>query len=40
LVKEAGGNINDIDFSFKEEIKVRAASNTINEKMLEKLDNF
>ena len=30
----------DLDFSFTEEIKIRAASNTINEKMLEKLDNF
>ena len=40
LVKEAGGKINDIDFSNIEEIKMRAASNSINEKMLEKLDNF
>ena len=40
LVKEAGGQINDIDFSNIEKIKIRAASNSINEKMLEKLDNF
>ena len=40
LVKEAGGKINDIDFSNIEEIKMRAASNSINEKMLEKIDNF
>ena len=40
MVKEAGGKINDIDFSFTDEIKMRAASNRINEKMLEKLDNF
>ena len=40
LVKEAGGKINDIDFSNIEKIKMRAASNSINEKMLEKLDNF
>ena len=40
LVKEAGGKINDIDFSNIEKIKIRAASNSINEKMLEKLDNF
>ncbi len=40
LVKEAGGKINDIDFSKIEEIKMRASSNSINEKMLEKLNNF
>ena len=40
LVKEAGGRINDIDFSNIEEIKIKAASNTIYEKMLEKLNNF
>ncbi len=40
LVKEAGGKINDIDFSNIEKIKMRAASNSINEKMLEKIDNF
>ena len=40
LVKEAGGKINDIDFSNIEEIKIKAASNTIYEKMLEKLNNF
>jgi len=40
LIKEAGGKINDIDFSYIDKIKIRAASNSINEKMLEKLDNF
>ena len=40
LVKEAGGKINDIDFSNIEEIKIKAGSNTIYEKMLEKLNNF
>ncbi len=40
LVKEAGGRINDIDFSNIEEIKIKAASSTIYEKMLEKLNNF
>ena len=40
LVNEAGGSINDIDFSNIEKIKIKAASNTIYEKMLEKLNNF
>ena len=40
LIKEAGGKINDIDFSYIDKIKIRAASNSINKKMLEKLDNF
>ena len=40
LVKEAGGKTNNIDFSKIEEIKMRASSNSINEKMLEKLNNF
>ena len=40
LVKEAGGIVNEIDLSQKKNIKVTAASSTINEKMLEKLANF
>ena len=40
LVKEAGGIINEIDISQNKNIKVTAASSTINEKMLEKLTNF
>ena len=40
LVIEAGGKINDIDFSKIEKIKIRASNNSINEKMLEKLGKF
>ena len=40
LIKESGGKINEIDLSKIDEIKIRAASNTIYEKMLEKLNNF
>ena len=40
LVSEAGGKINDIDFSKIEKIKIRASNNSINEKMLEKLGKF
>jgi len=40
LVKEAGGIVNEIDISQNKNIKVTAASSTINEKMLEKLTNF
>ena len=40
LINEAGGKINEIDFSNIEEIKIRAASNSIYEKMLENLSNF
>ena len=40
LIKEAGGLINEIDLSINENIKVIASSSDINEKMLEKLNNF
>ena len=40
LVKEAGGIVNEIDISQNKNIKITAASSTINEKMLEKLTNF
>ena len=40
ILKEAGGTINEIDLSQNENIKIRASSMTINEKMLEKLKNF
>jgi len=40
LVNEAGGIINNIDLSKKNNIEVLAASTNINEKMLEKLNKF
>ena len=40
IVKEAGGRINDIDFSKIENIQLKASSNNIYDKMLEKLKNF
>jgi len=40
LIKEAGGLINQIDLSINENLKVIASSTDINEKMLEKLNNF
>ena len=40
IIKEAGGTVNDLDLSQIENIKIIASSNTINEKMLEKLTNF
>jgi len=40
IVKEAGGKINDIDYSSNEVIKLLVGSNTIYEKMLESLNNF
>ena len=40
LVKEAGGLINEIDLSQNKSIKIRASSMAINDKMLEKLENF
>ena len=40
IVKEAGGKINDIKYSFDKEIKILAGSNSIYDKMLEKLNNF
>ena len=40
ILKEAGGMINEIDLSQNENIKIRASSMAINDKMLEKLNNF
>jgi len=40
IVKEAGGAINEINLSENNNIKIRASSTAINEKMLEKLTNF
>ncbi len=40
IVKEAGGKINEINLSENDNIKIRASSTAINEKMLEKLRNF
>ena len=40
IIKEAGGKINDIDYSSSEVIKVLAGSNSIYDKMLENLNNF
>ena len=40
IVKEAGGTVNDLDLSQIENLKIRASSNAIYEKMLEKLSNF
>ncbi len=40
IVEEAGGKVNNINYSDKEQLKVLASSNVIYEKMLENLDNF
>ena len=40
IVKAAGGTINEINLSKNDNIKIRASSTAINEKMLEKLKNF
>jgi myo-inositol-1(or 4)-monophosphatase len=40
ILKEAGGMINDIDPSKNKKIKIKASSEAINGKMLEKLKNF
>jgi myo-inositol-1(or 4)-monophosphatase len=40
IIKEAGGIINQIDLSQNTNIKIRASSTAINEKMLDKLNNF
>jgi myo-inositol-1(or 4)-monophosphatase len=40
IVKEAGGMVNTINLSKNDNIKIRASSSVINEKMLAKLDNF
>ena len=40
IVEEAGGKINNINYSLNEVIKVLAGSNSIYDKMLENLNNF
>ena len=40
LVKEAGGNINEIDLSNTKNINIIASSANISTKLIEKLDNF
>ncbi len=40
IVKEAGGIVNEIDLSIIDNIKIKASSDAINEKMLKKLKNF
>ena len=40
IFKEAGGIINEVNLSENDNIKIRASSSSINEKMLEKLKNF
>ena len=40
MVKEAGGKINEIDCSIIKDVSVKTSSNSIYEKMLEKLNNF
>ena len=40
MVEEAGGKINNFDKFNKNSINIRASSDAINEKMLEKLNNF
>ena len=40
LVKEAGGKINEIDCSIIKNLHVRSSSNSIHEKMIEKINNF
>ncbi len=40
IVKEAGGIINEVNLSENDNIKIRASSSAINQKMLEKLKNF
>ena len=40
IIKEAGGIINEINLSENDNIKIRASSTAINEKMLKKLKNF
>ena len=40
LVKEAGGVLNSIELSKKENLDIRATSSSISEKILEKLDKF
>ena len=40
LVREAGGVLNSIELSKKENLDIRASSSSINEKILKKLNKF
>ena len=40
LINEAGGIVNKIDLTINKNIKIIASSTAINEKLLEKLNNF
>ena len=40
IVNEAGGKINEIDYSSKEVAKILAGSNSVYDKMIENLNNF
>ena len=40
IIKEAGGVVNEIDLSKNDNIKIRASSTAIRDKMLEKTNNF
>ena len=40
IVNEAGGKINNINYSSKEVIKILAGSNSVYDKMIENLNNF
>ena len=40
MIKEAGGRINEIDCSIIKNLHVRSSSNSIHEKMIEKINNF
>ena len=40
LISEAGGKVNNIDYSKTDDVKIIASNNSINKKMLEKLGNF
>ena len=40
IINEAGGKINDIDYSSNEVIKILAGSNSVYDKMIENLNNF
>ena len=40
IVNEAGGKINEIDYSSKEVTKIFAGSNSVYDKMIENLNNF
>ena len=40
IINEAGGIVNKINLSKNDKIKIKASSISINEKMLEKLENF